>query len=93
MFKNRIMSAFPVFSQWLKSPIVKTAVVSGGAAGALNCAGVRVGDELFTVVNLTDGTDVKVEFSILEDGEISNIGGTATTGDKLLVQWVVWTEE
>jgi hypothetical protein len=29
----------------------------------------------------------------LEDGEISNIGGTATTGDKLLVQWVVWTEE
>jgi hypothetical protein len=93
-FKDRLISAFPVFSQMLrrKTPIVRTAIVAGGAAGALTCSGVKVGDELFTVVNLTDGTDVLSEFSISADGEIDNTGGTATTGDTVLVQWIAWAE-
>lgn len=47
---------------------------------------------MITVVNLTDGTDVLSEFSVSADGEIDNTGGTATTADTLLVQWIAWAE-
>ena len=91
-FKNRLINAFPVLSEMLrrKTPIVRSAIVNGGAVGTLKCAGVKVGDELFTVVNLTDGTDMLREFSVSRDGEIDNTGGTATVAKTLLVQWIAW---
>ena len=68
-------------------PPFRTAVITGGAAGALTVTGIKVGDVTLRVINLTDGADVSAEFSITAANTISNAGGTATTSDKLLVMW------
>jgi hypothetical protein len=119
-YKSRIMAAFPVFSKLFKNPFIKTAIIAGGAAGNLSVTGIKVGDEissiisvggnsqtlatgaaagditvtgiladdvLKSVINLTDGTDVTSEFTVTADDTINNTGGTATTGDTLLVVW------
>lgn len=64
---------------------LKQTVAAGGAAGDITVTGIAVGDQLISVVNLTDGTDVTSEFSITAADTINNTGGTATTGDVLLV--------
>lgn len=38
-FKDRLISAFPSQMLRRKTPIVRTAIVAGGAAGALTCQG------------------------------------------------------
>lgn len=58
----------------------------------------NLGDALIAVLQLvgagtdvTDIADLTSEFSISADDEIDNAGGTATTGDKLVVVWIDMT--
>ena len=71
--------------------IVQKALISGGAAGNHTVTGILLNDVLVCVweQNGTSGllTDLTSEFSITADDTINNTGGTATTGDTLIVEW------
>jgi len=64
-------------------------LISGGAAGNHTVSGLTIQDELIGVFeqNGTSGilTDLSTEFSIKTSDTIDNTGGTATSGDKLLI--------
>ena len=66
-------------------------LVAGAAAGAIaTVTGLNASDTLISVMHDTSGTilaDLTSEFSITADATIDNTGGTATTGDQLLVTW------
>lgn len=72
---------------------IKTAVIAGGSAGDLTVTGIATTDRLVAVIRLDrDATAANVnlgnltsEFSITATNTINNAGGTATTGDALLV--------
>lgn len=72
---------------------LKFAVVAGGAAGDITVTGITTDDQLLAVVRFDldataaniDVDDLTSEFTITDDDTINNGGGTATTGDKLLV--------
>lgn len=71
---------------------ITTAVIVGGAAGALTVSGVTTKDELISVIHCTAGgavdgdfADLSSEFAITAANTISNAGGTNTTGNKLIV--------
>lgn len=74
---------------------IKTAVIAGGSAGALTVTGLGASDRLVSVTRMNrDATAANVtldsltsEFSITAANTIDNTGGTATTGDALLVVW------
>lgn len=75
----------------LAGAFLKAVVIAGGAAGDLTVTGAAVGDELVAVVQFdiaaavtTDVVDLTSEFTLAAN-KINNTGGTATTGDKLLV--------
>lgn len=72
----------------------KVNVVTGGVAGDHTISGIIVGDVLVTVLrfigggaDVTDVTDITSEFTVAA-GKLTNVGGTNTTGDKLLVVWI-----
>jgi len=71
--------------------IVQKAIITGGAAGDHTVAAIKADDKIICVWEQhgTTGllTDLSSEFSVLVDGKINNTGGTATSGDKLLVEW------
>lgn len=67
------------------------AQIAGGAAGDHTVSAIKAEDRLISVLE-EDGTSGKVtdltsEFSVTADATINNDGGTATTGDALLVRW------
>jgi hypothetical protein len=71
---------------------LKTAVVAGAAAGNITVTGIATLDELVSVVHATAGgasdgdfTDITSQFTITAANTINNTGGTATTGNKLIV--------
>lgn len=72
---------------------VKSAVIAGGSAGDLTVTGITTNDRLVGVIRLNrDSTAANVnidalttEFTITATNTINNVGGTATTGDSLLV--------
>ena len=72
----------------------QSALIDGGAAGELDLAAIGANDTLIVVIQLSkdnakgveDAADLTSEFSVAA-GTIDNTGGTATTGDKLLVLW------
>lgn len=73
---------------------VRVMVVTGGAAGALTATGLPADALLIGVIRLNrdaatvatiDMDDLTPEFTITAVNTISNVGGTNTTGDKLLV--------
>lgn len=67
---------------------VRTSYVDGGAAGPLVLTGIRArGDRIISVWNITTPEDLTAEFSISDDDEIDNTGGTATTEAVLAVAW------
>lgn len=71
---------------------VGRAVAPGGAAGAHKVDGnIAPGDTLLSVrrvsADLETNSDLTAEFSITNYGVISNAGGTATTGDFLVVTY------
>lgn len=82
------------------TPMLKRAIIAGGAAGALTVTGLLATDELIGVVQLDvaadtstsasgnkiqDAVDLTSEFTITAANTITNTGGTNTTGDKLMV--------
>jgi hypothetical protein len=102
-FMDRIIRAIPVWKEVLKkpTPFVRMLAVAGGAAGAIAVTGIKAGDQLCGVLHYTAATslaDISAEFIlntdagqiIQSDGEINNTGGTATTGDVLVVVWLSW---
>lgn len=72
---------------------LKSLFVAGGAAGALTCTGIKANrDKIisvarFTTATFAPGTDLTSQFSISADDTITNLGGTATTGQLLYVLW------
>ena len=71
---------------------IRTYIATGGAAGAITVTGIAVNDKLIAVIEFAGGgTDVTAlndrtaEFTISAADTIDNTGGTATTGDQLLV--------
>jgi hypothetical protein len=75
--------------------LVKQAVVAGGSAGNITVTGIATVDRLVSVIrfvgggtDVTDVTNLTSEFSITAADTISNSGGTATTGSKLLVTYL-----
>lgn len=93
-FKTRLIKAFPVFSKMLSrpKPVLRQVIVTGAAAGDVTVTDIKKEDEIVSVLNLTDLTDVTSEFKILTDGKINNTGGTSTATKKVLVTWLAWTE-
>jgi hypothetical protein len=70
---------------------LKTATIAGGAAGDFTVTGIAASDELVAVWE-QDGTskllvDRTAEFSITAANTINNTGGTALTGDNVIVAW------
>jgi hypothetical protein len=65
-------------------------LVTGAVAGDVAVSGVLFGDELISVINMTDLTDVTSEFTITRDGFINNAGGTTTDTDKVFVTYLQW---
>lgn len=74
---------------------IKTAVIAGGSAGDLTVTGIATTDRLVSVVRLNrDSTAANItadalttEFTITAANTINNTGGTATTGDALIVTY------
>jgi hypothetical protein len=72
---------------------IKQFVVTGGAAGNLTATGILTTDVLVAAIVLNrdataaniDLVDLTSEFSITAADTINNTGGTATTGDEVLV--------
>lgn len=93
-FKDRLVKAFPVFSKMLdrSKGLVRETVITGGAAGDLTVTGINLGDELVSVMNVTDWTDVTAEFSIKANNTINNTGGTTTATKKVKVLWHPWAQ-
>jgi hypothetical protein len=89
-----IGSGFGVGQANLPAGFVKVTLVAGGAAGNLTLTGIAVGDELSfvgrfsTAASIATLTDLTAEFSITAGNTINNTGGTATTGDTLMVVWI-----
>jgi len=76
----------------------KHALVAGAAAGDVTVTGIKTTDTLNAVlrfigagVAVTNLSDLTSEFTITADGKINNTGGTASSGDKLLVLWTART--
>jgi hypothetical protein len=93
-FKKRIITAFPVLSKMLSrpKPFLRQVIVTGAAAGDVTVTDIKKNDELVSVFNLSDITDVTSEFKVLTNGKINNTGGTSTATKKVLVTWLAWTE-
>lgn len=71
---------------------LRQTVITGGAAGNLTVTGVKVGDRLVSVLNLTDGTDLTSEFSVSAANTINNTGGTSSETKKVLVTYLAVSE-
>ena len=93
-FKDRIIKAYPVFSGLLgrNKPFFRQSVATGATAGDVTVTGIKKGDELVSVINLSDLTDVTSEFKILADGKVNNTGGTSTATKKVMISWLAWAE-
>lgn len=72
--------------QGSKNRGTKSAVIAGGAAGAHTVTGIKVGDDIHSVINTTDGADLTSEFAAVAAADtIDNTGGTDTSGDSLTI--------
>lgn len=90
-----VISGGKVIEGAIPRDAVTQAVIAGGAAGAHTVTGIKTRDTLVSVlravgggVDVTDVTDLTSEFSITAANTIDNTGGTATTGDKLIVTYL-----
>lgn len=95
MPKRQTVTDFGAREGELKQGVLKVAVIAGGAAGNHTVTGIRVGDELVSVIHVagagTDVTDIAnltSEFSVSADDTINNTGGTSSAGGKLLIHYI-----
>lgn len=89
--KQRIIQSIPALGDLLaKQSITAQQLVTGAVAGDVAVSGIKLGDNLISVINVTDLTDVTSEFAITADGIINNAGGTTTATDAVLVLYEKW---
>jgi hypothetical protein len=104
ILKDRMTKADPIWRRIIRRAfgienkgIIGQQAIAGGAAGNLAVSRIRANDHLVSVIEVTVTTAALVdrtsEFSIIADGVIDNTGGTATTGDCLLVTWEAFDDE
>lgn len=62
--------------------------LAGGSAGNHTVTGIKVGDKIRTVMEVTNHADLTDEFTVTADNTINNTGGTDTTGDDLHVLYI-----
>jgi hypothetical protein len=105
-YRDRLIASSPVWSEILQrtTPFVQNKLITGGAAGQLAVSGIKKGDEIVSVINLTTPADMTDEFKANDiasgedkgmnatDGYIDNTGGTATTAENLLVSYLSWVD-
>ena len=93
-YKQRLSRAFPVFSQMLKrSPtLFDQTIVAGAVAGDLTVSGIKPGDELVAVLDISSGSDLTGEFTITGDNTINNDGGSSTDTNNVIVTWVKYAD-
>ena len=92
-FKDRLITAFPVFSGLLKrsKTLVMNKGIAGGSAGDHTVVGIAIGDQLISVIHhsvASISADLTSEFTITGAGVINNVGGTDTSSDFLVVTWM-----
>jgi hypothetical protein len=72
---------------------VRQKVVAGAAAGPITVAGLEATAILVSVLSYastwaaTEPKDLTAEFTVTAANTISNVGGTATTGSRVVVTW------
>jgi len=72
--------------------VFKSAIIDGAAAGDHTVTGIAVGDTLVKVYHISTKAaiatmaDLTSEFTVAA-GKITNVAGTDTTNDQLLVLW------
>lgn len=64
-----------------------SAVVAGAAAGNITVTGIKFGDILRLVQDLTTGGNLADEFTVTADDTINNTGGTSTNGHAVIIVW------
>lgn len=77
-----------VLKKHVGEQLLKAALVAGGAAGNHTVTGIATADTLVMVLHYTTSAtlaDLTSEFTISATNTINNTGGTATTGDQLVV--------
>lgn len=101
--------AGPIWKRIIKrtDTFIRQAAIAGGGAGAHTVTGIKVGDKLVSVIEVTTSSaalaDRTSEFIgkngilgngaiMTKDNVIDNTGGTDTTGDALLVTWEAYEE-
>lgn len=90
-FKDRIIRSKSVWSQFLpKQKLFDMKLTAGAAAGDVTVTGIKKGDELISVFDLTNLVDYTGEFSITNDDTINNAGGTTTAATILQVTYLQW---
>jgi len=64
-----------------------SAVSAGAVAGDLTVTGIKFGDILRLVQDLTTGGNLADEFTVTADDTINNTGGTSTNGHAVIIVW------
>lgn len=73
-YKERLITAFPVFSHLLKKQkLFAQAIVSGGAAGNLTVEGIKAGDELISVVDVSGNSQTVADGAVAGDVTVTGI--------------------
>lgn len=69
-------------------PNIEAATIAGAAAGDLTVTGIKAGDKIQVVVDVSAAdANLASEFEATAADTINNTGGTDTTGMVLLVIW------
>ena len=74
-------------------PPTSMRAVPGAVAGNVTVTGIKKGDLITEVLNITDGVDLTSQFRatanarVAADNTINNTGGTSTATKILLVRW------
>lgn len=67
---------------------LRSRLVTGAAAGNLTVTGIKAGDRLLVVQDMTvAGANLASEFTVTADNTINNTGGTSTATHLTLIQW------
>lgn len=91
-FKDRLVKSSPVWSDLLDNNggLLGQQLVDGAAAGDLAVSGIKSGDVLIGVIDITNSVDLTSEFTITGDAVINNTGGTSSAAAKVLVTYEKW---
>ena len=101
--KDRMLRAGPIWKKIVTraDSFIRQTCIDGGSAGAHTVTGIRAGDKLIAVLEVTTTTgamiDRTAEFGgngkiIATDDVIANTGGTDTSSDALIVTWEAYSE-